>query len=390
MLKTRRRLLGAGACRLSKTPSLKDFRRIVVKVGSSLLVDAAAGGLKRDWLASLAADIATLHKDKRDVLVVSSGAIALGRAVLKMPPGGLKLEDSQAAAAIGQIALARSWAEALGAHGITAGQILVTLGDTEERRRYLNARSTIEKLLEWRSVPVINENDTVATTEIRYGDNDRLAARVATMMSADLLVLLSDIDGLYDKPPSAGSDARLVPVVQRISPEIEAMAGVSGSELSRGGMVTKIEAGKIATTAGTHMVIASGRVEHPLQRIVSGAPCTWFLTPANPVTARKKWIAGSLEPRGALTIDAGAVKALRTGKSLLPAGVIRVDGNFERGDAVVVRGPDGAEIGRGLIAYDASDAEKIKGRSSADILLILGYTGRTEMIHRDDLVIGGG
>jgi len=362
----------------------------VVKVGSSLLVDAAAGGLKRDWLASLAADIAALHNEKRDVLVVSSGAIALGRAVLKLPAGALKLEDSQAAAAIGQIALARSWAEALGAHGITAGQILVTLGDTEERRRYLNARSTIDKLLEWRSVPVINENDTVATTEIRYGDNDRLAARVATMMSADLLVLLSDIDGLYDKPPGAGSDAKLVPLVQRISPEIEAMAGVSGSELSRGGMVTKIEAGKIATTAGTHMVIASGRVEHPLQRIVSGAPCTWFLTPANPVTARKKWIAGSLEPRGALTIDAGAVKALRTGKSLLPAGVIRVEGNFERGDAVVVRGPDGAEIGRGLIAYDAGDADKIKGRSSADVLLILGYTGRTEMIHRDDLVIGGG
>ena len=212
---------------MSKTPSLKDFRRIVVKVGSSLLVDASAGRLKRDWLAGLAADIATLHKDKCDLLVVSSGAIALGRAVLKLPAGALKLEDSQAAAAVGQIALARAWSEALGGHGLTAGQVLVTLGDTEERRRYLNARSTIAKLLEWRSVPVINENDTVATTEIRYGDNDRLAARVATMMSADLLVLLSDVDGLYDKPPGAGSGAKLVPVVARITPEIEAMAGVS-------------------------------------------------------------------------------------------------------------------------------------------------------------------
>jgi glutamate 5-kinase len=374
---------------MPKTPSLKDFRRIVVKVGSSLLVDSSAGKLNRDWLTALAADIAELHKEKRDLLVVSSGAIALGRAVLKLPAGALKLEDSQAAAAVGQIALARSWSESLGAHGITAGQVLVTLGDTEERRRYLNARSTIDKLLEWRSVPVINENDTVATTEIRYGDNDRLAARVATMVSADLLVLLSDVDGLYDKPPVAGGDAKRVAVVARITPEIEAMAGVSGSELSRGGMLTKIEAGKIATTAGTHMVIASGRVPHPLQAIMDGAACTWFLTPANPVTARKKWIAGSLEPRGALVIDAGAVKALRIGKSLLPAGVIKIEGAFGRGDAVLVRGPDGAELGRGLIAYDADDADKIKGHSSADVHLILGYTGRTEMIHRDDLVLGG-
>jgi glutamate 5-kinase len=378
---------------MPKTPSLSSFRRIVVKVGSSLLVDAAAGSLKRDWLASLASDIARLHAQKRDVIVVSSGAIALGRAVLKLPAGALKLEDSQAAAAVGQIALARAWSESLSAHGLTAGQVLVTLGDTEERRRYLNARSTIAKLLEWRSVPVINENDTVATSEIRYGDNDRLAARVATMMSADLLVLLSDVDGLYDKPPnlddkSAGG-ATLVPLVARITPEIEAMAGASASALARGGMLTKIEAGKIATTAGTHMIIASGHVQHPLKRIADGGACTWFLTPANPVTARKKWIAGSLEPRGALVIDAGAVKALRSGKSLLPAGVVKVEGAFGRGDAVVVRGPHGAEIGRGLIAFDADDAERIKGRSSADIPAILGFSGRTEMIHRDDLVLGG-
>jgi glutamate 5-kinase len=374
---------------MSQTPTLAAFRRIVVKVGSSLLVDHAAGGLKRDWLAGLAADIAGLHKDGRDIVVVSSGAIALGRAVLGLPRGALKLEEAQGAAAVGQIALARAWSEVLDTYGITAGQLLVTLGDTEERRRYLNARSTVDKLIEWRAVPVVNENDTVATSEIRYGDNDRLAARVATMVSADLLVLLSDIDGLYDKPPVPGNDAKLVPVVARITPEIEAMAGVSASVLSRGGMVTKIEAGKIATTAGTHMVIASGRVQNPLKRIAESAPCTWFLTPANPVTARKKWIAGSLEPRGAVHIDAGAVRALRGGASLLPAGVVRVEGAFGRGDAVVVRGPDGAEIGRGLIAYDADHAERIKGRSSADVLSLLGFTGRTAMIHRDDLALAG-
>jgi glutamate 5-kinase len=373
---------------MSQAPQLNSFRRIVVKVGSSLLVDSSAGVLNRAWLSSLVADIAGLHKDKRDLLVVSSGAIAMGRAVLKLPAGPLKLEDSQAAAAVGQIALARSWSEELGAHKIAAGQVLLTLGDTEERRRYLNARETIDKLLEWRAVPVINENDTVATSEIRYGDNDRLAARVATMTSADLLILLSDVDGLYDKPPGQPG-AKRVPLVPRITPEIESMAGASDSDLARGGMITKIEAGKIATTAGTHMVIASGRVAHPLKAIADGAACTWFLTPANPVTARKKWIAGSLEPRGALVIDAGAVKALRSGKSLLPAGVTRIDGTFGRGDAVLVRGPDGAEVGRGLIAYDADDAERIKGRSSADVLLILGYTGRTEIIHRDDLVLGG-
>ena len=371
-----------------QAPALADFRRIIVKVGSSLLVDSGAGWVREAWLDSLAADIAKLHGDGREILVVSSGAIALGRGVLKLASGPLKLEDSQAAAAVGQIALARTWAEALGKHGMTAGQVLVTLGDTEERRRYLNARATIGKLLEWRAVPVINENDTVATNEIRYGDNDRLAARVGTMMGADLVVLLSDVSGLYDAPPGDGSTAKLVPLVRRISPDIEAMAGAAGSELSRGGMRTKIEAAKIATTAGSHLVIASGKIEHPLTAIADGSRCTWFLTPANPVTARKKWIAGSLEPKGTLTIDAGAVAALRRGSSLLPAGVQRVDGAFARGDAVIVRGTDGAEIGRGLVAYDAEDAEKIKGKSSGDIVLILGFGGRSEMIHRDDLVLG--
>ena len=370
------------------TPRLADFRRIVVKIGSSLLVDAKGGRLNEKWLASLAADIAALHAEKRDILMVSSGAIALGRTVLKLAAGELALEDSQGAAAVGQIALARNWTEALSRHGIAAGQVLVTLGDTEERRRYLNARSTIDRLLQWRAVPVINENDTVATNEIRYGDNDRLAARVATMVSADLLVLLSDVDGLYDAPPGVGASARHVPRVERITPEIEAMAGSAGSGLSRGGMQTKIEAGKIATAAGTHMVIASGRLDHPLRAIEDGARCTWFITAGNPVTARKKWIAGSLEPRGTLTIDAGAVAALRRGNSLLPVGVTRIEGAFARGDAVIIRGPDGVEIGRGLCAYDAEDAQKIRGRSSSEIDAILGFSGRTEIVHRDDLVVG--
>jgi glutamate 5-kinase len=375
---------------MARIPALTGFRRIVVKVGSSLLVDSGAGAVREKWLDALVQDLAGLHRDKRDILVVSSGAIALGRSILKLPRGPLKLEDSQAAAAVGQIELARLWAQVLGRHGMTAGQILVTLGDTEERRRYLNARSTIDKLLEWKCVPVINENDTVATSEIRYGDNDRLAARVATMVSADCLVLLSDIDGLYDSPPGEARDAKLVPLVERITPQIEAMAGASGSELSRGGMQTKVEAGKIAVSAGTHMVIASGKPEHPLKAVIGGGRCTWFLTPANPVAARKKWIAGSLEPRGVIFIDAGAVAALRRGKSLLPAGVKRVDGEFQRGDAVIIRDLDGAEIARGLIAYDASDAQKIVGQSSADILSILGIEGRAEMVHRDDLVMGGG
>jgi glutamate 5-kinase len=373
---------------MSRRPQLENFRRIVVKVGSSLLIDSDAGEVRASWLQALAADIAKLHKGGGDLLIVSSGSIALGRSRLKLPRGPLKLEESQAAAAVGQIALARIWSEVLGDHGIGTGQILVTLQDTEERRRYLNARSTIGKLLEWRAVPVINENDTVATNEIRYGDNDRLAARVATMASADLLILLSDIDGLYDAPPAQNPNARLIPVVDSVTSEIEAVAGDAASELSRGGMRTKIEAAKIATTGGTHMLIASGKIEHPLQAIADGGRCTWFLTPANPVTARKRWIAGSLEPKGTLTIDAGAVNALRAGKSLLPAGVIRVDGQFARGDAVVVRGPDTREIGRGLIAYDAEDAERIKGRSSPDVMTILGISGRSEMIHRDDLVVG--
>jgi glutamate 5-kinase len=369
------------------TPKLENFRRIVVKVGSSLLVEG--GALREAWLAALVDDIAERARAGAQILVVSSGAIALGRGVMKLPKGTLKLEESQAAAAVGQIALARIWAEMLARKNLVAGQVLLTLGDTEERRRYLNARSTIAKLLELKAVPVINENDTVATSEIRYGDNDRLAARVATMMSADLLVLLSDVDGLYDAPPRENPNAKLIALVPRVSAEIEAMAGAAGSDLSRGGMRTKIEAAKIATTAGTHLVIASGRAEHPLRAIAAGGACTWFLTPANPVTARKKWIVGSLEPHGTIHIDAGAVAALGRGKSLLPVGVVRVEGSFSRGDAVIIRGPDGAEVGRGLVAYDRDDAARLCGQNSERIEAILGYRGRAEMVHRDDLAMGG-
>ena len=369
------------------TPTLHSFRRIVVKIGSALLVDRS--GLKTDWLDALGADLAGLAAGRRDLLVVSSGAIALGRRVLDLPRGPLKLEESQAAAAIGQIALARAWSETMQRHGFTAGQILLTLGDTEERRRYLNARSTIGTLLKLGAIPIINENDTVATSEIRYGDNDRLAARVATMMGADLLVLLSDIDGLYTAPPATHPEARFLPLVERITPEIEAMAGSAGSELSRGGMKTKVEAGKIATAAGATMLIAHGHERNPLRRVAEGARCTWFLPERSPVTGWKMWISGSVETRGTLTVDDGAVRALRSGKSLLPAGVRAVRGRFERGDTVAILGPGGEEIGRGLVAYDAGDAERIAGHRSAEIEKILGYAGRAEMIHRDDMALRG-
>jgi glutamate 5-kinase len=367
------------------TPALTSFRRIVVKVGSSLLVGEK--GLKSDWLSALADDLSTLAKAGADIIVVSSGAIALGRGVLKFPRGALKLEEAQAAAAVGQIALARAWAEALSAHALTAGQVLLTYSDTEERRRYLNARETLGKLLELKAVPVINENDTVATAEIRYGDNDRLAARVASLAAADCLILLSDIDGLYTAPPHTDPSAKLIPIVPRITSEIEAMAGGAASELSRGGMRTKIEAGKIAVAAGAHMVIANGKHLNAIRRISDGAECTWFLTPSNPVTARKRWISGTLEPRGAIIVDEGAAEALRSQKSLLPAGVKRIEGNFARGDAVLIRDELGAEIGRGLVAYDAMQAMQLIGKRSKDIRQVLGIDGRAAMVHKDDLVI---
>jgi glutamate 5-kinase len=368
------------------TATLRKYKRITVKIGSALLVDRTTG-LKREWLASLVDDVASLVESGAEVLVVSSGAIALGRTILGLGRRTLKLEESQAAAAVGQIALAGAWSEELGRKGLKSGQILLTLGDTEERRRYLNARATIGTLIKMNAVPIINENDTVATTEIRYGDNDRLAARVATMMGGDLLVLLSDIDGLYTAPPQLDPKAKFLPVVDRITPEIEAMAGAAASELSRGGMRTKLDAGKIATTAGTAMIITSGARQNPLTAIERGERFTLFKPSRTPVKGYKSWIAGQLEPAGRLTVDAGAVRALMSGKSLLPAGVKLVSGNFSRGDTVAVLSPDGLEIARGLVAYDAGDAVRIAGLKTEEIDGVLGYQARSAMVHRDDLVV---
>jgi glutamate 5-kinase len=366
--------------------SLSRVKRVVIKIGSALLVDRGSG-IRKEWLDAISDDIAALKARGTDVLVVSSGAIALGRTVLDMPSGALKLEESQACAAVGQIALARHWSESLSRHQIVAGQILLTLGDTEERRRYLNARATLNQLLKIGAVPIINENDTVATTEIRYGDNDRLAARVATMAGADLLVLLSDIDGLYTAPPHLDPNAQFLDTIEEITPAIEAMAGGAASELSRGGMRTKIDAGKIATSAGCAMIIASGKTMNPLSSIENGARHSWFAASKSPVTARKTWIAGQLQPAGTLQVDNGAEGALRSGKSLLPAGVRSVSGAFHRGDTVSIVTIEGREIARGLAGYDADEARRICGRKSNEIEKILGYAGRAAMIHRDDLVM---
>lgn len=363
---------------------LANYRRIVVKLGSSLLVDPV-DGLKSQWLQSLLADISRLNNAGCEILVVSSGAIALGRSILGLPSSALKLEESQAAAAAGQIALASTFSHGLEKHNIHTGQILLTYGDTEERRRYLNARATIETLLKFGAVPIINENDTVATSEIRYGDNDRLAARVATMMSADLLILLSDIDGLYNSPPAENSGAKLIENVKEITNDIEAMAGDAGTQLSRGGMKTKISAARIATQSGTAMIITSGKRNNPLHALDKQAKHTFFHPKETPQSARKKWIAGHLETNGKLIVDEGAHKALDAGKSLLPAGVLAVEGNFSRGDMVEILNNDQIRLGQGIIAYDAQTALKIIGKRSTDIEKILGYAGRSELIHRDDM-----
>ncbi len=375
------------ATTLTARPEWAEAQRIVVKIGSALLTDRATGRLKSAWLNSLMDDVAELAQGGKEIVLVSSGSIALGRHALNLPKGPLELEQSQAAAAVGQISLAHAYQELAAARGLTAAQVLLTLGDTEERQRYLNARNTIEVLLALKAIPVVNENDTVATAEIRYGDNDRLSARVASMVSADCLVLLSDIDGLYTAPPNDDPNAEHIPLVTEITPEIEAMAGDAGTELSKGGMKTKITAGKIALAAGTDMVITTGKIYHPLRAISQGARVTWFIAKSDPVTAKKRWISGQLVPNGQIFLDGGAEKALLTGKSLLPAGVIRIDGAFGRGDAVIIRSADGRELGRGLVAYAADEARRIMGKRSGEIAAILGYEGRDTLIHRDDMAL---
>lgn len=367
---------------------LAPYRRITIKIGSALLVDKA-GKLRAEWLAGLAEDIAALKAEGREVVIVSSGAIALGRGLLGLSAIALTLEQSQAAASAGQIALSQAWAEALGRHAIVTGQILITPNITEERRYYLNARTTIQTLLGLGAIPIINENDSVATAEIRYGDNDRLSARVATMIEADLLVLLSDIDGLYTAPPAKDPDAQHLPVVERITPAIEAMAGGAASHLSRGGMTTKVEAGKIATLAGTAMIIAKGTADHPLRRLTEGGLHTLFRAASSRAQSRKRWIMGTLAVAGTLSVDAGAARALRDGRSLLPIGVTRITGEFERGDTVAVLDPDGREIARGLSGLDSEDARLVMGKRSDTIGDLLGVGSRSEMIHRDNLVLLG-
>ena len=370
--------------------SWKDAKRVVVKIGSALLTNAETGRLKQDWLASLVDDIADLHGEGREIVLVSSGAVARGRRILGLEPGILKLEQAQASAAVGQIGLAHAYQDLFDARMLVTAQILLTLGDTEERRRYLNARSTIESLLNLGAVPVVNENDTVATNEIRYGDNDRLAARVASMISADCLILLSDVDGLYTAPPGSADDAQHLPIIEEITPEIEAMAGdVQGdlAGLSRGGMITKVAAAKIAVTSGTHMIIASGKIFNPLQTLLDDGKCSWFQAHSDPITARKSWIAGSLATNGRIVIDDGAAAALQSGNSLLPAGVVGVSGEFDRGDTILIMSVNDDELGCGLSAYCKSDADQIMGRQSREISDILGFEGRAWLIHRDDMVL---
>jgi glutamate 5-kinase len=364
---------------------LAEARRLVVKIGSSLLV-GKNGAVNRPWLDALVDDLAAMRAQGTEIVVVTSGAVAIGRGPLGLK-GALRLGEKQAAAAAGQLRLAHAYQESLARHGLTVAQVLLTLDDSENRRRYLNARNTLETLLRLKAVPVINENDTVATAEIRFGDNDRLAARVAQMIGADTLVLFSDIDGLYTANPRQDPDAKFIAEVRELTPEIEAMAGDPGSSHGSGGMVTKLMAARIAIAAGCRMAIAPGAPANPLKVMAEGGRCTWFLPGDEPLTARKQWIAGSVSPQGTLVADAGACRALKKGGSLLPAGIALVEGDFQKGEAVVVTNQEGRAVARGLVAYSSDDARLIIGRKSGEFEELLGYRGPDELIHRDDLVL---
>jgi glutamate 5-kinase len=370
--------------------ALSGAKRIVIKVGSALVADMAAGRARAEWLAGFAVDIAALRARKVEVLIVSSGAVALGRKALDLPPQRkLRLEEKQAAAAAGQPVLMAAWGAALSAHDIAAAQALLTASDTEARRRWLNARLTLNTLLRLGAVPIINENDTVATEEIRVGDNDRLAARVAQMIGADLLVLLSDVDGLYSGDPRKDANARHIDVVEALTPEILAMAGAANAAagVGTGGMATKLEAARIAASAGCATIIANGTVSRPVDALRQGARSTLLKAPTAPSAAYKAWIAGTIQPRGVLMLDAGAVAAIRAGRSLLPSGVKSIEGAFEKGDVVSLSGPEGNAFARGLVAYDAPDAVRIVGVKSDAIEGILGWDGGPNLVHADDLVV---
>lgn len=372
----------------SALKAVKEARRLVIKIGSALLVDSDTRDLRQEWLAALARDVAELRKNGKQVILVSSGAIAMGVKPLGFKGRPERLEEAQAAASVGQIRLAQAYQSLFEQHDMVIGQILLTIHELEERPSYLNARNTVEALLERSVIPVINENDTVATSEIRFGDNDRLAARVAQMAGADTLVLLSDIDGLYDSDPTTNENATFFDRIDTITPEVEAMAGPPSKKTpGTGGMVTKLMAAKIALAGGCSMVIMNGKKPNPITRLMEGERATLFPATTDALTVRKQWIRSLMAPKGYLHVDAGAVAALRKGASLLAAGVTDVEGGFGRGDLVALMGPDGHLVGQGLVSYDHEDTLKIRGRKMQDVYDILGYMGRSALVHRDDLVL---
>lgn len=372
---------------MKRTPSITSAKRIVIKLGSSIVADAEKGAVRAKWMKSLAEDIASLHAAGAEVILVSSGAVALGRRLTGLGTQKLSLEEKQAAAAVGQPLLIQAWAQAFAAHGIHVAQLLLTLDDSEQRPRYLNARATFNTLLKHRLIPIVNENDTVATAELKFGDNDRLAARVAAMVGADCLVLFSDIDGLYDRDPRKHKTAKHIDVVAAMTPDILSMGGDAASGISNGGMRTKLEAASMAMAAGCHMAIAQGTENHALQKLIDGGRCTWFLASTKPQLARKHWIATSVLAKGAVVIDDGAVTALTRGKSLLPAGVKRIEGSFERGDTIAVKSLKGQLLARGIAGYSSTETQQIAGKNTKAIEAALGYTGPATLIHRDDLAM---
>lgn len=370
---------------MTKTPTLASAKRIVIKIGSSLIAESAR--VRASWLSAMAEDVVQLHQSGKEVILVSSGAVALGRPKVGLGAEQLSLEEKQAAAAAGQPLLIQAWQEAFAKHEIQVAQLLLTLEDSEDRQRYLNARATFTTLLAHKLIPIVNENDSVATAELKFGDNDRLAARVAVMLSADVLVLFSDVDGLYDKNPSLHKDAKHIARVSELTPEIMAMGGGAASGLSNGGMKTKLEAAQMALASGCHMLIAKGIEKHALQQVLDGARATWFIATTKPKLARKHWISSAVKINGSVTVDAGAARALAQGKSLLPAGVTAVEGRFERGDTIAIKTEDGRTIAKGIAGYNASEAKKIRGKKSDDVSEILGYAHRATLIHRDDMAM---